>query len=131
METIWEGEDSRVSGNLYDGSNVTATGINWNDGMETFVHTGTISGTSHTITMPTASNILAAMPDARVGMAFYVKVGVYASNSTSVTVTVSPNTGVTIRGSNTVGGTSRNGCLNLLCLVTSVSSAAVTVFCPQ
>ena len=122
-QTVWEGLGS------YSGANVVVSALQCFDGMITFYHTGTAGTTSHTCTFPSASTVVAAIPDCAIGTAFYVKVGVYNSSSTSVKLAISFPSGWTRMGAVTIpSGTFANGCINFLCIVTNEASPAISLF---
>lgn len=121
-ETVWEGEGG------YTGSTINVSGLQVFDGMVTLYQTGYYGSSSHSCVITSASNVVGAIPDCQVGTAFYLKVGVYNSDNDTVKLTVTFGTGWTLLGNSVIpSGSYRNGCINFLCIVTDVSTPAITV----
>lgn len=113
---------------MYYGSTIIITGTQLFDGMVTLINTGYYGSSSHSCSVPSASAVVSAIPNCQVGTAFYIKVGVYNSDNNYVKLSFNFGTGWTVLGTHVIpAGTYYDGCINFLCIVTNVSTPAITV----
>ena len=120
------------SGNLYGGQALTMSAAEVLDGLIA-VYSLTASTT---YTICPAAEVIAAIPDCRIGTAWYLKIGLYSSATTAIKLNVVFGTGWVLRGKT---GTQviptlarRNGTKNFLCTVTQVTpTPSITVICPH
>ena len=122
-DTVWEGSGT------FTGADITATALETLDGLITFYNTGSAGSAAHILNIPAAANIAAIMPGYGTNTGFTLKVGVYNSTSTSVSVTVNFGTGWTVYGNAVIpNGTYANGSKTFYCYIDVVSPLSMVAY---
>lgn len=108
----------------------TTQGYQIVDGMISMFHLGTLGGASTMrVNILTATQVMSWIPNCQVGTAFYLKIGSYQADRTSILVTVAFGTGWTTYGGLTFPESPQlNGCINFLCIVTNVLTPAISAY---